>query len=259
MSRAHKPKAGLWIRLCVLVVYPLVGRLFKLRWLHLERIPADGGVIIAINHISQIDTLATARMVWESGRIPRFLIKSTVFTVPVVGSILTNARQIPVFRGTADAIQSLSAAREAIDRGECVIIYPEGTVTQDLDYWPMQAKTGIARLALALPDVPVIPVGQWGAHRTLARGGSFRPFPRKSHQASVGQPVDLSRFWDLPVSSSVLHDATEEIMRAITTEVAGLRAEAPPLQATAWAPSQHRRSNRAGRNPVALLSRRRNR
>ena len=168
MSRLHRPKAGFWIRLCVVLLYPFDGLLFRIRWRHLERVPApsEGGVIIAINHISVVDTVLMARLVWQSGRIPRFLIKSGVFGLPVIGQILRGAKQIPVFRGTADASQSLREAVVALAQGEAVIIYPEGTITHDPDQWPMEAKTGIARLVLLSPDTPVVPVGQWGAqHR----------------------------------------------------------------------------------------------
>ena len=77
MSRLHKPKAGFWIRLCVAILYPLDGLIAKIRWRNLERVPApsDGGMIFAINHVSQLDTIMMARLVWQSGRIPRFMIK----------------------------------------------------------------------------------------------------------------------------------------------------------------------------------------
>lgn len=98
MSRQHQPKAGFWIRLCVVILYPLDALLFRIRWRHLERVPAPsaGGVIIAMNHISIVDTVLMARFVWQSGRIPRFLIKSGVFEVPVIGRIMKGAKQIPV-------------------------------------------------------------------------------------------------------------------------------------------------------------------
>ena len=165
MSRLHKPKAGFWIRLCVVILYPLDGLLFRIRWRHLDRVPGPdrGGVIIAINHISQIDTILMARFVWQSGRVPRFMIKAGVFDWPVIGRIMRGAGQIPVYRGTTDAAKSLHEAVEALERGEAIIIYPEGTTTKDPANWPMQAKTGIARLVLLSPDTPVVPVGQWGA------------------------------------------------------------------------------------------------
>ncbi|MGX7677697.1 lysophospholipid acyltransferase family protein [Jatrophihabitans sp. DSM 45814] len=231
MSRAHKPKAGFWIRLCVLILFPLNSLLFKLRWHHLDRIPSTGGVLIAVNHISQADTAAMARMIWESGRIPRFLIKSGVFGWPVLGRIVKGAKQIPVYRGTIDARNSLQAATEALARGECVIIYPEGTITADPDYWPMAAKTGVARIALDNPSVPVVPIGQWGAQQTLGRGGRFRPIPRHRHEASVGMPLDLSQFRARPPeeqTAAFFDEVTEAIMAAITAEVASLRGGRPP-------------------------------
>ena len=79
MSRLHKPKAGFWIRLCVAIIYPLCSVLFRIRWHHLDRMPARGGVIVVINHVSYIDTLLMARLIWQTGRIPRFMIKSGVF------------------------------------------------------------------------------------------------------------------------------------------------------------------------------------
>ncbi|UQX88953.1 1-acyl-sn-glycerol-3-phosphate acyltransferase [Jatrophihabitans telluris] len=212
----------------MLVLYPLAGVLFRLRWRHLDRIPAQGGVLIAINHVSQADTAATARMVWQAGRIPRFLIKSGVFSWPLVGLVMRGAGQIPVHRGTADARQSLEEANSALSRGECVIIYPEGTITSDPDYWPMTGRTGVARIALDNPSIPLYPVGQWGAQQTLARGGRFRPIPRHTHSASVGPALNLSRFVGHEHTADLLREVTDLIMSAITAEVASVRNEAAP-------------------------------
>ncbi|MCW2522638.1 MAG: 1-acyl-sn-glycerol-3-phosphate acyltransferase [Frankiales bacterium] len=227
VTRAHRPKAGFWIRLWVAIVYPLDSLLFRLRWHHLERIPAEGGVLIAINHVSQADTPAAARMIWQAGRIPRFLIKSGVFSWPLVGRMMTGAGQIPVYRGTPEAPNSLRAASAALQAGQCVIIYPEGTMTTDPDYWPMAGKTGVARLALDNPGIPLLPIGHWGAQRTLARGGRFRPFPRQQHEGSVGPPIDLSAFHGRPQTAALLKEVTELIMAAVTAEVASVREQFP--------------------------------
>ena len=231
MSRLHKPKAGFWIRLCVVILYPLDGLLFKIRWRHLDRVPGPdrGGVIIAVNHISQIDTVLMARFVWQCGRIPRFMIKAGVFGWPVIGRIMRGAGQIPVHRGTTDAAKSLHEAVEALERGEAIIIYPEGTTTKDPANWPMQAKTGIARLVLLSPDTPVVPVGQWGAHKT----GGFSPKRlgrRRTSLASVGHPLDLTRFRGKEPSQATLREITDEIMSAVREEVAELRGERPPAE-----------------------------
>lgn len=231
MSRLHRPKAGFWIRLCVAIIYPVDGLLFRIRWRHLDRMvpPAQGGVLIAINHVSQIDTVLMARFVWQSGRVPRFMIKAGVFGWPVIGKIMHGAGQIPVHRGTDDAAKSLRHAVTAFERGEAVVIYPEGTTTKDPANWPMQAKTGIARLVLLSPDTPVVPVGQWGPHRM--GGFSLQRLGRKrTAEASVGEPLDLRHWRGAEPTPENLRAITDEIMAAVRTQVAILRGEMPPAE-----------------------------
>jgi 1-acyl-sn-glycerol-3-phosphate acyltransferase len=232
LPRPYKPKAGFWIRLCVVVLYPIDALLFKLSFRHQERIPAPPqGVIIAINHLSSVDTIVMARFVWSSGRIPRFMIKSDAFSVPVVGSVFRGAKQIPVYRGTSDAADSLRDAAAALDRGECIVIYPEGTVTRDPDKWPMQGRTGIARLALLRPDVPIVPVGQWGATASFDLPNKVvKPFPRKPLVAITGEPLDLSKYRDAEPSSATLREITDVVMSAIRDRVAEARGEEPPTE-----------------------------
>lgn len=230
MSRLHTPKAGFWIRLCVVLIVPFTRLTYRTRWSGLERIPAppEGGVIIALNHVSHIDTLLTARAIWTSGRIPRFLVKSALFHQPVVGRIMRGSQQIPVYRGTTDAAQSLRDAVTALARGEAVVIYPEGTITRQPEQWPMQGRTGIARLWLLSPDTPVIPVGQWGAQQRPFRPG--RLLRRPVSQVRVGAPVDLTRFRGAEPTAATLRAVTDTIMTAVRDEVAALRPGRPPAE-----------------------------
>jgi 1-acyl-sn-glycerol-3-phosphate acyltransferase len=231
MARLHRPKAGFWIRAWVIILFPVTSLLFKIKWRNLQRVPApdQGGVLIAVNHLSHADTILMARMIWSSGRVPRFLIKAGVFEWKVIGRMMAGAGQIPVYRGTADAAQSLKDAVAALERGEAVVIYPEGTTTKDPDNWPMQARTGIARLVLAAPDTPVVPIGQWGPHKM--GGFSIKRFGRRrTSWASVGEPLDLSRFRGKEPSSATLREITDEIMSAVRDEVAALRGEQPPTE-----------------------------
>src|SRR5260370_33854212 len=71
---------------------------------------------------------------------------------------------LPVYSGQSDAALVLRDAERGLRNGACVIFYPEATVTRDPDLWPMVAKTGVARLALAT-SAPEIPVAEWGARR----------------------------------------------------------------------------------------------
>lgn len=231
MSRQYKPKAGFWIRLCVLILYPFDGLAYRTRWRNLERMPSpqDTGVIIALNHVSHIDTVLMARFVWQSGRVPRFMIKSGVFDVFFIGRVFRGAKQIPVYRGTADAANSLRDAVTALERKEAIVIYPEGTISKAPDQWPMQGKTGIARLWLLSPDTPVIPCGQWGAQQTK-RISPLRPFRRRTCEVSVGRPVDLERFRGAEPTAAVLREITDTIMRAVQDEVVTLRGGTPPTE-----------------------------
>ena len=142
---------------------------------------------------------------------------------------MSGAGQIPVHRGTNDAARSLRDAVAALDRGEAIIIYPEGTTTKDPTNWPMQAKTGIARLVLLSPGTPVVPVGQWGPHRmggpSLSRLGK-----RRTAQASVGEPFDLSHWRGAEETAETLRAITDEIMSAVRAQVAELRGEPAPAE-----------------------------
>ena len=226
MTRLHKPKAGFWIRLCVSILYPFDGMFFRIRWHNLRRMPAPGqGVIVVLNHVSHIDTVLMARLIWQSGRIPRFLIKNTVFELPGLGRIMRGAKQIPVYRGTDDASKSLRDAVLALEKGEAIIIYAEGTITKDPQQWPMQAKTGVARLVLLAPQIPVVPIGQWGAHKTKNR---LAWLGRRLVQASVGEPLDVSKHGGEEATSENLRAITDEVMAAVAIEVAHLRGEPAP-------------------------------
>jgi 1-acyl-sn-glycerol-3-phosphate acyltransferase len=219
------------MRFAVIVFYPLISLLFRVRWLHIERIPATGPAIIAVNHVSYADPLLFGRYIWDAGRVPRYLAKASLFRLPFpIGPVIRGAGQIPVHRGTSDAAQALQGAVAALQRGEMVLIYPEGTVTRDPDFWPMQAKTGVARLALLAPGVPVIPVGQWGAQNFLdVYRRRFRPLPRTKVAVSAGEPVDLAEFAGRPPSPPMLHEMTDRIMTAVRVQVAELRGEPAPV------------------------------
>jgi 1-acyl-sn-glycerol-3-phosphate acyltransferase len=135
---------GLWQRVAVALVLPVVTYWTRCRWTG-ERLPPTGGVIIAANHISHFDPLTLAHFVYRSGRWPRFLGKASLWRLPAIGFLLRKTQQIPVERGSVDAVKSLDALIAALDAGGAVIIYPEGTTTREPDLWPMRGKTGAGR------------------------------------------------------------------------------------------------------------------
>ena len=222
--------AGRWIWLAVVLVKPINMVFFKRRWRGREHVPPTGGVVLVANHVSQADWITMAEFVWDSGRIPRFLIKDSLFRVRGVSRLLSGAKQIPVSRGTAAARNSLEEAEAALDRGEAVCIYPEGTVTRDPGFWPMQARTGVARLALAT-DAPVVPVCNWGPqHAVDVEHKKVRPFPRHEAWCVAGPPVDLSAYRGRPLTADLLREVTDVIMAAVRDQLAGVRGETPPAE-----------------------------
>jgi 1-acyl-sn-glycerol-3-phosphate acyltransferase len=195
------------------VFWPLLR--FGLRWTieGAAHLPADGPVIVASNHISYLDPLTLAYVVNLQQRRIRYLAKAELFDVKALGPLLRAAHQIPVNRGSVDSGGALSAAVDALDRGECVGVYPEGTISLDLE--PMRGKSGTARLAQQ-SGVAVVPVGLWGTHRILMKGRKPRWRWGVAEVAVVGEPVHVA-------AGENVRDGTVRIMDAITTCVARAR------------------------------------
>ncbi len=182
-----------------------------------EHIPTAGAVILASNHTSYLDPLALGYVATKRGRRTRFLTKDELFEKPALGSILTRCGMIPVSRGSSAAAGSLIAAEEALRAGRCVTVFPEGTISLDLE--PMVGKTGTARLAAAT-GVPIVPVGLWGLHRIMFKGRKPRWRAGIAEVAVIGSPITVDADEDVTA-------ATDRIMDAICRQVGRARAVYP--------------------------------
>ncbi|GDY32605.1 lysophospholipid acyltransferase family protein [Gandjariella thermophila] len=245
-----KEKGGLWVGVAAAVFYPVTNLLARRVLIGAERIPETGPALLVMNHVSHIDPLYDAVCVRDRGRIPRFLAKNTLWDVPVLRKVLVATGQIPVYRGTANAQQSLRDAHRALEEGKVVVIYPEGTITRDPDGWPMQPRTGVARLALD-HDVPLIPVARWGT-RSIYDGYNkkFRPVPRGTVTHRFGDPVDLSEFRARPASNAVLREVTDLLMGRVKDLLAEIRPE--PAPAGFYQPVRARAASNAGPESAGL-------
>jgi len=225
-------------RLLAYLVLPFMYLVGRYRILGGEKLPRTGAFVLAPNHNSEIDPLVMGVAMWKLGRMPRYLTKASLFTVPVLGWFLRKTEQVPVQRGGAARDNGpLAIAERLADRGLGVIIYPEGSLTRDPELWPMRGKTGAVRMALEA-DVPLIPVAHWGAQLILPRYAKrISLFPRKNVTIAYGDPVDLSAYRGRNLDASELAAATNLLMNAITALVADLRGEIPPAQR--WDPNQH--------------------
>lgn len=241
---------GFWIGIFVAIIKPLSLIATRRRWSGRQNVPRTGGVIFVANHVSHVDPVSMAHFVYWCRRIPRFMAKSELFGVTVLGRMLRGAGQIPVYRRTSSAGDALRDAVAALDAGRAVVIYPEGTITRDPDYWPMLAQTGVARLAL-VTGVPVVPVAQWGAQEILGRDKKVRLLPRRTVTTVVGPPVDLSAFAGAAPTAAVLRAATEVIMGRVRGQLATVRGEDPPT--LVWNPRSGRREAAVVAGPEAAL------
>lgn len=218
--------AAYWF--AVAVFKPLLLLWTRHRWSGAEHLPKDQGFLVVTNHISYADPVTLAHFLHDNGVSPRFLAKAGLFSLPGVGWVLTNARQIPVHRDSLVASKALTEVVKAIDAGECVVIYPEATLTRDPELWPMPGKTGAARVALET-GCPVIPIAQWGA-QDLLPPYSRRPrlLRRTCIRISAGPMTDLSAFLGQPSQVSWLREMTDLFRHEVTALLEELRQEKAP-------------------------------
>ena len=142
-----------WFRTAEWSLLPPIKFWFNWRFEGLEHVPREGATLVACNHISYFDPLAHAYLLVKAHRKPRYLAKSELYEHWLLKRVLEGAHQIKVIRGSGDR-SPVDNAKKALAHGECVVIYPESTVTRNPDFSPMEAKNGIARLTLST-GVPV--------------------------------------------------------------------------------------------------------
>jgi len=242
-SSAEKRRPSIFWLLGFLVI-PLWSCMVRYRFTRDSKLPQNGPFILSPNHFSEVDPLAMGVAVWHLGRLPRFMAKASLFRIPVVGWALRASGQIPVERAgparSGTRANPISAAGQLAKKQSGVIVYPEGTLTRDPGLWPMRGKSGAVRLALET-GIPLIPAAHWGTQELMPRYGKrIRPFPRKTIQVAIGEPLDLSQFAGREVDQQIVGEATGMLMQRITELLAGLRGEEPPVER--WDPSKHGQS-----------------
>jgi 1-acyl-sn-glycerol-3-phosphate acyltransferase len=223
-------RLGFWQRFAVAVVLPVMTTWTRHAWRGMDNLAPSGGLIIVANHVSEFDPLVVAHYVYKAGRWPSFLAKSTLFKGRIIGGLLRAVKQIPVYRGTTDAVKSLEAAIAAVRAGESVIIYPEGTTPKSGEFWPQRGKTGVARLYLQT-GAPVVPVITWGPQKVFdPRTDKLRIRLKSPVTVVAGPPLDLSKWDGAPPTAANLYAITDEIMTVLRDMLAEIRGEPAPPQ-----------------------------
>jgi 1-acyl-sn-glycerol-3-phosphate acyltransferase len=214
-----------WYRFAELALKPTVALWFNWRFEGMENVPPEGPMIAACNHISYFDPLAHGYMLTRAHRRPRFMAKHELYGNWFLRNLLQGARQIPVERGSGSAAP-LEAALAALKDAECVVIYPEGTITRNPDFTPMQGRTGVARLTLA-SEVPVVPMAVWGSQHVWQRDGARSLKLGRPIWVKAGPPMDLSEYEGRQEDPAVLRQVTDTVMDEVTRLVNDLRSRYP--------------------------------
>ncbi len=192
----------------------------SMRRLHRERIPPVGPVILASNHRSFLDPFLIACLV---RRPVYFVAKRELFRIRPIAWILGALGAFPIVRGQGDG-KAMATALAILERGDVVVIFPEGTRVRP---GPLGApRRGVGRLALQ-SGAPVVPIAVIGTE-DVRRGVIFRPRPVT---LSCGAPLRFPRVAD--PSPQLAGAITDRIWPGVEREWVAIGGEPGVLAATA--------------------------
>ena len=138
-----------------------------------ENIPREGPAILAPNHRSFFDLFALVMLSRRLGRSLRVMTKAELCAAPILGPTLLAMGAVPVDRD-GSARDAFNLARTVLDRGELLVVMPEGTIPRGEAFGEpaLQLKAGAVRLAKRC-DVPLVPVGMIGTELVWPRQSKF--------------------------------------------------------------------------------------
>jgi 1-acyl-sn-glycerol-3-phosphate acyltransferase len=179
----------------------------------IDDIPKQGPVILAANHVSNVDgVLLAGWVIPHLSRQVQWLGKREMFDVPVMGRVVRAYGVHPVERSGAD-IEAFRIAEGILDSGQVLLLFPEGTRSRDAAL--QKPRDGLALLALRT-GATIVPIGLSDTNKLWPRGKKPR-FWRNGHvTVRVGKPFKLADELppDLSRKDAKTH-ATDLIMRRI--------------------------------------------
>ena len=163
-----------------------------------ERVPREGGCVVASNHFSWLDPLVLGA---ASPRVLYYMAKVEAHSVPGLGAFIRAFGCFPVRRGESDR-EAVRTMRRIVAEGNALGLFVEGT--RQLAGVPGEVQPGAAMVALQ-EGVPIVPVAIHGTQ-------SWRPGSRQPVSIAWGEPLELG---GLPKGGRGYKAASAELQREI--------------------------------------------
>lgn len=202
------------------LVYPPVITLVKGFWKYLglrfhfeghEHIPRQGGTILAMNHVGYLDFAIVGTAALPAKRYVRFMAKKEIFNHKIAGPLMRGMHHINVDRSSGAA--SFAVARDALNAGEIIGIFPEGTTS--LSFEIKELKSGAIRLAIET-GVPIVPTIVWGSQRVITKG--LKPNFKRNHfpvTVLFGEPIFYEKTADVEQSQIHLRTVMLDLLHGV--------------------------------------------
>lgn len=208
LSSVADDDIGRWYWSTRRLSWPLRRIWLKVRLEDEANVPETGGVILAANHLSFLDSML---LMYSLPRRVSFLGKAEYLESRFTRKLFPAAGMIPVDRSGRGVVQSLDRAANRLASGEIVGIFPEGTRSRDGHLH--RGHAGVAHLALR-SGAPIVPVGIVGSAEAQAPGARI---PRRGAEVTMrfGSPLDLGRWAGQPPTGETKREITHELMLSI--------------------------------------------
>ena len=190
-----------------------------------QHIPAQGGAVLASNHVSYLDFIFCGLAAQKSKRLVRFMAKKSTFDNKVSGPIMRSLHHIPVDRSAGS--EAFADALESLRSGEVVGVFPEATISESFQL--KDFKTGAVRLA-AEAGVPVIPMITFGGQRLWTKGHPRTMKRGVTIALFVGEPMPVAPDADMEAATAELHRRMEDLYARMIAEY----PDVPAQKETAW-------------------------
>ena len=191
------------------VLVAIISRIyFRLHITGRENIPKEGGVIIASNHLSYLDIPLLG---YSIGRRADYMGKRELFNIPIISSLFRTLGGFPIDRDKLDRT-ALKDAVKRLKSGRVIVVYPEGTRSQDGRLQPGKPGVGII---VRMSGAKVVPAAIQGTDRAMPIGAWFiRP---AKVTVKFGKPLDFNNLAKSGNEKEGVEMITKTIMESIST------------------------------------------